>query len=763
MKQPHRTFMPLHPPTGLQVRRQWWPALPSCLGALVSSLLALSCALVPAASEAADGRPKICLVLSGGGARGAAHIGVIKVLEELHVPIDCITGTSMGSIVGGAYAGGMTIDEMTAAVSKISTTDLFKEKLPRDQQEIRRKQDDRSILYGVEIGLAGSEIRLPKGVVTGVQLETVLRGLVKTKGFRHFDQLPIPYRAVATDLVTGKPVVFSEGELANVMRASMSVPGAIAPAELEGKLLVDGGLTNNLPVDVARAMGADIVIAVNLGTPLMKREELNSVLGVTGQMINILTEQNVRASLASLKPTDILIEPALGDFSAADFDHLLKTIPIGEAAARAATDRLSRLSVSPAEFADLHATRLAASTTTEDRQPIDEIRFKPMERVNPEALRHLVKTKEGEPIDQKVLDTDMLRIFGTGDFEHVNYRILEEAGRHVLMIDAAEKAWGPNYLRFGLGLGSDLAGDSFFNLAASYRRTWVNDRGAEWRTDGQIGRNTHLQTEFYQPFVAGGTWFVAPRALIERRSEDVFQGTDRIARYLIRTTQGEIDLGANLSPYGEARLGYVAGRVKPRLETGPQVLQPPEASIKQGALVARGIVDQLDSANFPRYGYAADATVFASRQALGATDNYTKAETNLTASYSLGRHTLTVGGKAGGAIGGGDLPLYDLEQWGGFLQQSGYPFGALLGQKLLYGRLVYSNRLVEQTLFEGLYAGISLEAGRMENPLVPGSPTGLLKSSAIFLGYDSPLGPLYLGYGFAADGSRSAYLYLGRP
>jgi NTE family protein len=713
------------------------------------------------AAGAADGRPKVCLVLSGGGARGAAHIGVIKVLEELNVPIDCIAGTSMGSIVGGAYAGGMTLDEMTAAISHITTNDLFKENLPRDQQEIRRKLDDRSILYGVEIGLAGSEIRLPKGVVTGVQLETVLRGLVKTKGYRHFDQLPIPYRAVATDLVTGKPVVFSEGELANVMRASMSVPGAIAPAEIEDKLLVDGGLTNNLPVDVARAMGADIVIAVNLGTPLMKREELSSVLGVTGQMINILTEQNVRTALASLKPTDILIEPALGDFSAADFDHLLKTIPIGEAAARAATDRLSRLSVPPAEFAAMRNARLAASTATEER-PIDEIRFKPMARVNPEALRPLVETKQGEPIDQKVLDRDMLRLFGTGDFEHVNYRILEEADRRVLMIDAAEKAWGPNYLRFGLGLGSDLAGDSFFNIAASYRRTWINDRGAEWRTDGQIGRTTRLLTEFYQPFEPGGTWFVAPRGVIERRAADLFQGTERIARYLIRTTQGEIDLGANLSPYGEARVGYVTGRVNASLETGPEVLAPGEG-VKQGAIVARGIIDQLDSANFPRYGYAVGGTLFGSRQVLGATADYTKLEVDATASYSLGRHTLTVGAKAGGSVGSGDLPRYDLMQWGGLLQQSGYPFGALAGQRLMFGRLVYSNRLIEQTLFEGLYAGMSLEAGKMEQPLVPGSPTGLLKSSAIFLGYDSPLGPLYLGYGFAAGGSRSAYLYLGRP
>ena len=213
-------------------------------------------------------------------------------------------------------------------------------------------------------------------------------------------------------------MVFSRGELANVMRASMSVPGVIDPAEIDGKLLVDGGLTDNLPVNVARAMGADIVIAVNLGTPLMKREELNSIFGVTGQMINILTEQNVQTSLASLNPTDILILPELGDFSAGDFDHLLKTIPIGEAAARKVADRLSKLSLPPAEYAALRSRQLAVAPP--DLGPVDEIRFPGLARVNPAVLEAEMETRPGQPIDQRTLDRDMQRIYGTDDFEHVN-------------------------------------------------------------------------------------------------------------------------------------------------------------------------------------------------------------------------------------------------------------------------------------------------------------------------------------------------------
>lgn len=722
------------------------------------------CALVALLSlhmSVADARPKVCLVLSGGGARGAAHIGVIKVLEEMRVPVDCVAGTSMGSLVGGAYASGMTVVEMEALINTLSTEALFKERPPRQDQAIRRKLDDRSILFGIEVGLRDGELLLPKGVVSGVQLETVLRRLTKAHGYRRFDELPVAYRAVATDLVTGKAVVFSEGELANVMRASMSVPAAIAPAELDGKILVDGGLTDNLPVDVARAMGAEVVIAVNLGTPLMKREELTSIVGVTGQMINILTEQNVQASLALLKPTDILIEPKLGEFPASDFDHLPDTVPIGEAAAREAAAKLAALSVSAEEFAQRQQHRLAVAPA--DLRPVDEVRFHKLARVDPETMKGQMETRPGQPLDQQTIDGDLRRLYGTGDFEHINYRILEEAGRRVLDVDAVEKSWGPSYLRFGLGLGSDLQGDSFFNIAASYRRTWINRLGAEWRTDAQIGRTSRLFTELYQPLETQRFLFVAPRAQIERRTVDLFQGATRIARFDLRTTQAELDVGTDLTKYGELRAGILTGAIHASLDTGPESLAPPPGRITQGALTVRAVVDQLDSANFPRFGFAGSANLFASRGALGADDDYTKWDVDLLGVHSIGRHSLQVALKAGGTIGNGSLPVYDLFSWGGFLQQSGYATGAIAGERLTFGRLVYTYKLINQELLEGMYAGVSLEAGRMEGPLVPGQLTGLLKSTALFIGADTPIGPLYLGYGRAADGNQSGYLFLGRP
>jgi NTE family protein len=725
---------------------------------LASTLLATP----PAWAQAPEAkRPRICLVLSGGGARGAAHVGVLKVLDELRVPVDCIAGTSMGSIVGGAFASGITVAEMEETLGEMSTERLFKEKPPRQERSIRRKADDFTILFTPEVGFRDGEFQLPKGIVSGVQLETVLRALAKAQGYRNFDQLPIPFRAVATDLVTGKPVVFSRGELANVMRASMSVPGLIDPAEIDGKLLVDGGLTDNLPVNVARAMGADVVIAVNLGTPLMKREELNSIFGVTGQMINILTEQNVQASLASLKPTDILILPELGDFSAGDFDHLLKTIPIGEAAARKVADRLSALSLPPAEYAALRQRQLAVAPS--DLGPVDEIRFPGLTRVNPAVLEAEMETRPGQPIDQRTLDRDMQRIYGTDDFEHVNYRIVEETGKRVLSVDAIEKSWGPNYLRFGLGLSSDFTGDAYYNLLATYRRTWLNSLGAEWRTDFQVGRTSRLLTEFYQPFDVRQYFFVAPYAEVERRQLAIFNDDERLAIYDLRYGRVGFDLGSQFTRYGELRLGLLWGNVRASIDTGPPQLEPNPNKVDQAAIRGRLFFDQLDNVNFPRSGYGGTADIFSSQTALGATSNYTKWTVDGTAAHSFGDHTFNVGLRLGGKIGSDPLPAYDQFNWGGFLQQSGYRTGALLGESIAFGRLVYLNRLARFTLVPGIYAGLSLEAGRVGQPLIPGNQTGTLLSAAAFLGLDSPVGPVYLGYGYTGNGFGSFYFYLGRP
>ncbi|MBL0123486.1 MAG: patatin-like phospholipase family protein [Betaproteobacteria bacterium] len=706
-------------------------------------------------------RPKICLVLSGGGARGAAHLGVIKVLEEYRVPISCIAGTSMGALFGAAYATGMTVPEMQKIIGALNTEVLFKERPPRAELSMRRKQDDYNFFIGPEIGVGQGELTIGKGLVTGVQLETVLRGLSKAHGFHHFDALPIPFRAVATNLVTGKPVVFSAGELANVMRASMSVPGAIAPAEYGGMMLVDGMLTSNLPVETARAMGADIIIAVNAGTPLLKREQLTGILGVAGQMFNILTEQNVQASLALLKPTDILISPEMEDISTADFDHLEKIAPFGEAAARQLGERLAQLSLPPGEYAALRASQTNAIAT--DLRPADEIRFEKMQRVNPQTAKALMLTQAGQPIDQQTLNRDMRHLYGTGYFEHVNYRFIEEAGKRVLTVNAIEKTWGPDTIRLGLGLSTDFTPDAYFNIIGSYRKSWINSLGAEWRTDLQFGRTSSLLSEFYQPLNAEGIFFVAPHVALERRGANLYQGDQVVARYDTTSDLVGVDIGSQFKRYGEMRIGLVRGVFKPKLVTGTENLSPGPSHISQGALTARLVFDQVDSAYFPRSGWRGGLSLFHSNTRLGADNGYTKWDTDGSASFSFGEHTLNLSAKIGGKVGANPLPRHDQFQWGGFLQQSGYRTGQLYGEKLVFGRALYYQRIFRGGFFEGAYGGMSLELGKVGNPLVTGSPDGLLKSASIFVAADSPIGPAYLGYGRAQDGANSFYFYLGKP
>jgi NTE family protein len=706
-------------------------------------------------------RPRIGLVLSGGGARGAAHIGVLKVLEELRVPIDYIAGTSMGSIVGGSYASGNTIDQMLNDISTIKTADLATDSPPRQDIAFRRKQDDLKNYIGPELGARGGSLRLPKGVVTGVGLEAVLRHLAKIKGSIDFDKLPIPFRAVATDIATGKMVVFRSGDLAAVMRASMSVPGAIAPAEVDGKMLVDGGLTRNLPVDVAREMGADVIIAVNLGTPLMRPDQINSLLGVTGQMINILTEQNVQASLASLKPSDILILPLLGDYSAGDFDHMPDTVPIGEAAARKVAAQLSRYSLPPKEYAALRRRQMGAEVA--DTRPVDEIRVEGVHRVNPKVVIQEMQTQAGKPLDIKVIDADMRRIYGRGDFEHVGYRLIEEPDKRILVVDAVEKSWGPDYLRFGLGLSSDLQGDAYFNVLAYYRRTWLNSLGGEWRNDLQFGQAQRFSSEFYQPLTVNRYIFVAPMFEYNQYLQWVFQESTPIARYNTRSTDVGLDLGSQFTKYGELRVGLVRGPRTFTLNSGPPSLAPPDGKADIGAVRARLRIDQLDSVKFPRSGYAATAEILDSHPGLGARDDYTRWEGDFISAISFGPNTVQFAYKGGGAIGSAPIPAYDQFSFGGFLQLSGYRTGQFYGESLSFGRVVYLRKLSEGTLTEGVYAGASLEAGRVGGPLVPGSPTGLLTSGSLIFALDTPLGPVYFAYGIAQEGNRSFYFYLGRP
>ncbi|NLD67616.1 MAG: esterase, partial [Limnobacter sp.] len=508
------------------------------------------------AQQSPSQRPRIGLALSGGGARGAAHIGVLKVLESMRVPVDCVAGTSMGAVVGGAYAAGTSAEEMEQVVANTDWVDVFTDQPPRGEISIRRKEDDYKGLFAPEFGIRDGAILLPKGVVAGVTIEGFLRRLsAPAASVSEFDRLPIPYRAVATDIATGEEVVLARGSLVRAMRASMAIPGALAPVEIDDRLLVDGGISNNLPIDVVRNLcNAEVVIAVNIGTPALTREQLGSSLAIVGQLTSFLGKATVDRQLAGLTARDVLIAPDLGDISAASFDRQKEAIAIGEVAARRQAGALAGYAVSPAQYAALRERRQHAGTVL---GPVDEIRFEGIERTNAEVLSTLMASKPGRPLTEPQLDADLRRIYGRGDFESVDYRIERGPGRSALVVQVREKSIGPDYLRFGLALASDFHGQAHFNALASYRRTWLNRAGGEWLSEAQVGKDNYLFSEFYQPFERRGRYFVAPYARISRSTEDIFVGDDRVARYEVTETRLGVDLGTTLGTWGEVRIGPI--------------------------------------------------------------------------------------------------------------------------------------------------------------------------------------------------------------
>jgi len=711
-------------------------------------------AATPAAS-----RPRICLVLSGGGARGAAHVGVLKVLEELRVPVHCIAGTSMGAIVGASYASGMGTDEMLAEMAQITSERLFNDKPPRTDQPMRIKADDSLPLAAPELGLNDGKLSLPKGLVNGVALEAELRRLVKVRDARRFDQLPIPFRAVATSLGDGQMVVFDRGLLPTAMRASMAVPGLIAPLKLGDRLLIDGGLVRNLPIDVAREMGADVIIAVNLGTPLLRPDQIDGLQGVSMQTLGILTEQNVRQSLQQLRPQDLLIEPALGDFSAADFDNLIKAVPFGEAAARQAAPRLQALAAPAPEFAQLRRQQQSGEAPV--LPVIAAVEIAGQRRVNAESIVQTMQTQAGQPLNEDVLDLDMRRIYGSGDFESVRPELLDSGGTQTLVVNVTEKGWGPQYLRLGLSLSSDLGQDAQFNFYGQLRSTWLNSLGAEWRNDIVLGNDVVLASRFYQPLSPSQRWFVEPRVAYSDTPLYLYSGDVLAALYRERTVGAGLDAGLNFSHYGQLRLGAYRGTSKLELSSG-QLFLPRSLDVDLGLVQASLRIDQLDSASFARSGYLLALNALVSRSQLGASQDYDRYDAEVRAAFSHDAHTLRLALRGGGSVGDDPLPVYAMFRLGGFLNMSGFRLQQLLGTRFVYGRALYQARLGSMPLLEGVYAGLAYEIADMPQA-VPLNDRSSFQSGTAYLAADTPLGVAYFGVGYANQGTAAVYLYLGKP
>ena len=718
----------------------------------------------PAAGKS---RPKVGLVLSGGGARGAAQVGVIKVLEELRIPIDFIAGSSMGALVGAAYASGTSAAELEDRLRGQDWERLLTDESPRSDRSFLRKEEDQNRLLRLELGVKDGSIRLPPGAISGQKFDILFSQITRSVSPGViFDDLPIPFRAVATNAESGQMVVFDRGRLTDVMRASMSVPGAIAPYQIGDQIYLDGGLTRNLPVDVARAMGADIVIVVNIGTPLLKKNDLLSLVGVSLQMVNILTEQNVRASIESMTREDFLISPPLETIGATDFSLVGDAITIGAATTRGMAGALSRLSLSVEDYAAFRTAQLERATVpTGTNERLDELRITGLERANADELKRTLGVKPGDPIDFKRINMGISRAFGTGYFERINYSLLNDGGHNVLTVDAREKQWGPNYLRFGLTLSADTQGEGRFNLLMRYLQTQVNSFGAEWRNDFQLGRDRRFASQFFQPLGATGVlnaFSISPGIEFSKRPLDFFVNGQRITQSLLSTNASTLDIGYDLTRNSIMRLGAIKSSNTSALNVG--ISQLPEVRFKEGGVRFKLLYDSLDDANFPKEGRIFQLDYYASLDSLGADTQFRKVELNFRDNISFGSDTFSLIGRYGRALQGG-LSIYNEYSLGGFLNLSAYRPGELLGQSVAFGRLSYYRRLGQfsNPFGRSMYAGLSAEFARISD-----SPDRLWKSEtrnsfAAFVGIDTLIGPLYFGYGRAHQRSSVFYLFLGQP
>ncbi|MCH7503241.1 MAG: patatin-like phospholipase family protein [Proteobacteria bacterium] len=723
-------------------------------------LCSISAASTSAAAPPDGGRPKVGLVLGGGGARGAAHIGVLRELERMRIPIDAIAGTSMGAIVGGLYATGISASELEELFASLDWVEVLTDAPGRKYLSFRRKQDDEQFPIKLELGLRDGELLVPKGVIQGQKLGLLLRKLtLGASSITDFDELPIPFRAVASDIERGEAYVIGHGDLAQAIRASLSVPGVLAPVRFDDRWLVDGGLVGNLPIDIMQEMGVDIIIAVDVQFPLYPAEELQSAVTISEQMLTILMRKESLRQIERLGEQDILIRPDLGLYGSTNFSEIAATIEPGANATRAMAGRLRQLAVEEAAYVVWLAKRAERGSAT---GTLDFVRVIHDSRLAPEVLESRLHLAAGDPVDAERLEEDVNRLYGLQLFESVSYRLVTEEGRTGVQFDARSKSWGPNYLQFGVSLEDDFEGSTGFNLAVRLTRTGLNRLGAEWRTDLQVGTDPALVSEYYQPLSFDSRVFLAPKLALRQFNLNAFVMNDRVATLRISSAQAGIDMGTELGAFGEFRIGAYRGIGEARVKVGDPAL--PNIDFETGGVFARLRIDTLDNARFPRHGVRADVTWNLSRPGLGADFRFDTIAAELASTWSLGKNSLQIGLSYATTIDSDDT-IQNFFPLGGFWRLSGLERGAISGPHAALTRLVYYRRVGSGGgLFDmPFYLGASVEAGNVWQRRSDIGFNSMLINGSLFAGMDTFFGPLYLAAGFAEGGHTNFYLFLGAP
>ncbi|MGF1713649.1 patatin-like phospholipase family protein [Photobacterium chitinilyticum] len=718
----------------------------------------------------ASERPKIGVVLGGGGAKGAAHIGVLKALEEMQIPVDYIVGTSMGAYVGGLYATGMSADDIEALLTTVDWEKGYEDRVQRSDRRVREKQQEDRFQINSEIGFDFWELKVPRGFVQGQSMGEILRsssGNLPT--MKSFDQLAIPYRAVATDIEKLEPVVIDYGDLSEAMQASMSIPGILPPMELHGNMLVDGGITNNLPIDVVRAMGADIVIAVDISNEFKHRDELNNYFSVMDQLTDFMVRANADRQIESLDNDDFLIQPNIREINTADFSRMPQAYESGYVATMAMEEKLSKLGRTTwfQDYIDNKQVRRRGLSYL-DQLYVDEIKLINNSSYADDVLLNRLQLEAGQNISSEELAESVRSLYALDRFERIDYRIEQQDDKNVIMLDVQKKSWGPNFIDLRFALEDDFQNSTDYSIGAAFTVTGLTEAGAEWRNELEYGTEKRLATELYLPFIKDQEWFgllsaeyqIADKNFIFPDQEPSLDNIDLFipATYTDYTFDGSFGWQPHL--WQEFRMGmrYIVGDTEFKGNNGFSF----KRESKEGYL--RYSLDTLDDFLLPKKGNLLEVELALADNVIKILDDEdagssTHFDIHWTGAYTVGKHTV-MGKLELGSESSGIAP----KEIGGFLNLSGIPKNSMAGEKKAFTAAIYRYHLLEQDfgLFtSSVFVGGSLEYGGVFNESLPINELPLYRAGSLFGGITTPIGPLLLAYGRTEKANNSFYVSFG--
>lgn len=735
--------------------------------------------------EEDSSRPKIAVVLAGGGAKGAAHIGVLKALEEMNIPVDIITGTSMGAYVGGLYATGMSADEIESFIYSVDWNSGYRDRVDRSQRRVRDKEYEDRYQITTDLGLRFGEVRSPTGVVQGQNMLRILRETTGNLGrFDSFDDLAIPYRSVATDIVELEEVVLDNGYLVDAMMASMSVPGALPPYELNGHMLVDGGVVNNMPVDVARAMGADIVIAVDISTDYKTKEDFTGLFTVADQLSNYLVRRSTQEQAETLYGDDVYIRPDVGQMETVEFNKMPGAFQAGYEITKKLESKLKGLSVSNAEYQEYIEHKQAARKDLEygDERVVDQIVLVNNTHYTDVLLTNRLELDTGRQLTTAEIEKAVENLYALDRFELITYHFEEIEGVNLLVFEVNEKSWGPNYLNFRFFLEDDFNTDSQYGIGMSANFTNLNSHGAELTFNVDMGTDKLIEAELYSPVLSSQQLFVSSKLNYNNENRNwPFSDIENpdigsVYDFLpVSYTEFIAELAAGVQPtlWQEFRVGgrYTKGEIE-----ASTIASAGTFDYNRLGVFANYRLDTLDDFAFPTRGMLIDLDYLVSHDKSPEDFRQTNVEGDIedtvyeiTARFkgavTHSRHTLV--GQAEYSFvesKNSSIPL-DPRELGGFLNLSGIPRNSLIGQNLFYTSLVYRYKWMDNDfgLFEApVYLGASLEHGGVwsDNDLkLHEAP--LYNAASVFFGVDSPVGPIMLAYGRTEQNLDAVYLIVG--